>query len=247
MATPDSAQTDGQRGVRGRLRTWMISGLAITVPVLVTLFVFNFAMNLLLNSVGPLAELLRMVGVGGGYAPDVAALVTLLAFIFLVGFATENSRLSRRLEKEVTNALSSVPGIGAVYSSFDEMSQLLLDKDTQSFREVKLVEYPVEGSYCVAFVTAETSQNIRDATGNPEMTTLYLPMAPNPVMGGFVIHVHDEKVYDVDMSVEEGIRSVVTSGVAVNTADEASVEDLPPGAEGVFLSDDGERSEEGQV
>ncbi|MCU4719217.1 DUF502 domain-containing protein [Halapricum hydrolyticum] len=223
----DPGQPNERRSVREQFRTAMISGLAITVPILVTLFVFNFAMNLLLDSVGPLAELLRMLGIDGGLAPDVAALVTLLVIVFVVGFATERSRASRRIEAAFNRTVSAIPGIGAVYSSFNEMSSLLLDSEVRSFREVKLVEYPVEGSYCVAFVTAETSQNIRNAAGINGMTTLYLPMAPNPVMGGFVVHVDDEKVYDVDMTVEEGMRSLVTSGVAINNAEDVPVEEIP--------------------
>ena len=213
----------------------MISGLAVAIPVLITLFVFRFAMNFMLDSVGPLAALLQEVGISDRFAADLAALVSLLSLILLIGLVTETSRASRRIETAFENAMSSIPGFGAVYSSFNEMSKLLLDSDVQSFQEVKLVEYPTQGSYCVAFVTAETSDNIRVATGNDEMTTLYLPMAPNPVMGGFVVHVEDENVYDVDMSVEEGMRSVVTSGVAVNDADEEEIAaeigngiDVPP-------------------
>jgi len=213
----------------------MISGLAVAIPVLITLFVFRFAMNFMLDSVGPLASLLQEVGISDQFAADLAALVSLLSLILLIGLVTETSRASRRIENAFENAMSSIPGFGAVYSSFNEMSKLLLDSDVQSFQEVKLVEYPTQGSYCVAFVTAETSENIRTATGNDEMTTLYLPMAPNPVMGGFVVHVEDENVYDVDMSVEEGMRSVVTSGVAVNDADEEEIAaeigngiDVPP-------------------
>jgi len=224
----------GQRsegGLREQLRTAMVSGLAITVPILVTVFVLDFAMNLLLNSVGPLARLLRWLGMDNDIASEFAALVTLLGIIFVVGFATERSSASRRIEDAFDRAVSSIPGIGAVYNSFSEMSELLLDSEVQSFREVKLVEYPVEGSYCVAFVTAETSQNIRDATGIDGMTTLYLPMAPNPVMGGFVVHVDDEKVYDIDMSVEAGMRSLVTSGVAVNSTKDVPVDKFPGAAD----------------
>jgi uncharacterized membrane protein len=100
--------------------------------------------------------------------------------------------------------------------------EVLLDSGTESFQEVVLVEYPVEDSYCVAFVTAETPPNICEATANvgPGMTTVYLPMAPNPVMGGFVVHISNEKVYEVDMTVEEGVQSVVTSGIAVGETDD---------------------------
>ncbi|QSG11466.1 putative membrane protein [Halapricum desulfuricans] len=223
----DSERGAEQRGVREQMRSAMIGGLAVTVPILVTVFVLNFAMNLLLDSVGPLAALLQVLGIDSDIASTLAALVTLLAIIFLIGFATERSRASRRIEQAFNRVVSEIPGVGAIYSSFNEMSDLLLDSDVQSFQEVKLVEYPTEGSYCVAFVTAETSQNIRDATGIDGMTTLYLPMAPNPVMGGFVVHVDDEQVYDVDMTVEEGMRSVVTSGVAVNSAEDVPIEDVP--------------------
>jgi hypothetical protein len=55
------------------------------------------------------------------------------------------------------------------------------------------------------------------------MQTLFLPMAPNPVMGGYVIHVSEERVIDVDMTVQEGIRSIVTSGVAIDDADDPAL------------------------
>jgi uncharacterized membrane protein len=212
----------------------MISGLAVTIPVLITLFVFQFAMNFMLDSVGPLAAVLQEIGINEGFAADIAALVTLLSLILAIGLITETSRASNRFEAAFEDAMSAIPGFGTVYSSFNEMSKLLLDSDVQSFQEVKLVEYPTQGSYCVAFVTAETSENIRAATDSDEMTTLYLPMAPNPVMGGFVVHVKAENVYDVDMTVEEGMRSVVTSGVAINDADQEHLsENITPPAVGI--------------
>jgi hypothetical protein len=102
------------------------------------------------------------------------------------------------------------------------MAQLLLSNDTQSFQEVKLVQFPVEGSYAMAFVTARAPGVVEDATDTEGMTTLFLPMAPNPVMGGHVVHVSNDRVYDVDLTVEEGIRSIVTSGVA--TGESTTVE-----------------------
>jgi hypothetical protein len=94
------------------------------------------------------------------------------------------------------------------------MSGLLLDSDTDSFQEVKLVEFPVEGSYAFAFLTADTPPVVEEATGHEGMVTLFVPMAPNPVMGGYVLHVSPDRVVDVDLTVEEGIQAIVTSGVA---------------------------------
>jgi len=80
---------------------------------------------------------------------------------------------------------------------------------------VKLVEYPHEGTYTLGFETTRTPKPIRDAAGDDSMRTLFLPLAPNPVMGGFLAHIPESRIRDVDMTVEEGMRTVVTTGVAV--------------------------------
>ena len=214
-----------QRSYRQRIKGPFVSGLAIAVPVLITLVVFRVAMSFILDSVRPLAGAIRAipgVSIPPGLAAELAAMSVLVVFIFLVGVVAESQWGSGRLERGLDTVMSTIPGLGSVYSSFDEMSEMLLDSGTESFQEVVLVEYPVEDSYCVAFVTAETPPNICEATANvgPGMTTVYLPMAPNPVMGGFVVHISNEKVYEVDMTVEEGVQSVVTSGIAVGETDD---------------------------
>ena len=83
------------------------------------------------------------------------------------------------------------------------MSQMLLDNDTQRFQAVVLVEHPTAESYTIAFVTASTPESIEQATDTADMVTLFMPMAPDPVMGGHVVHVPASRVYDVDMTVED--------------------------------------------
>jgi hypothetical protein len=114
---------------------------------------------------------------------------------------------------------SLIPVVGSVYTSSNEMSELLLESDTESFQQVKFVEYSHGPSYTVAFNSAQTPDVIGDATGNEEIVTLFIPMAPDPVMGGFVGHVSAGRVGDMDVTVEQGIRSIVTSGVAIGDDD----------------------------
>jgi uncharacterized membrane protein len=225
---PVFAATDGAEGTSDaefeRLRRILVTGLAITVPLIVTLIVFSFAVSFVLGTVSPIATAVARAA-GFGEVPDIAlellALTIVAAVIVLVGFVAEaTSRES--LEDSLDSLMGRIPGVGSLYTSFNEMSDFLLSNDSQSFREVKLVEYPVEGSYTVAFVTASTPERLETATGDEDMTTLFMPLAPNPVMGGFVLHVSDERVYDVDMTVEEGIRSIVTSGVAISPNDDAA-------------------------
>jgi uncharacterized membrane protein len=97
----------------------------------------------------------------------------------------------------------------------NQLSEIIVESDTDNFQEVVLVEYPAEGSYSIAFKTAEPPEVIAQATAGEDMITVFMPMGPNPVMGGFVLYIAEDRVHDVDLSVEEGITSVVSFGVAI--------------------------------
>lgn len=201
------------------IRRSIITGTAILIPLVVTLFVLSFLLNSVNNVLNVVTQLVQQLPVTLGQLGEVelkALTVTIAVLtVFCLGFVAEFTARGGRVGAEFDHLMASIPALGSVYTSFNEMSELLLDSDTDSFQEVKLVEYPVEGSYTVAFKTADTPTIIEDETGSDEMMTLFMPMAPNPVMGGFVIHVSTDRVLDVDMTVEEGIRSIVTSGVAI--------------------------------
>jgi uncharacterized membrane protein len=221
---PPGSGSPSPTSLRKRLRSILINGFALTIPLIVTLIILRFVANFILGAVSPLASGIReFLGLGSNVDAlvlELVALGTFVVLVFAVGAIAE-FRQGDELERVFDTAMARIPGVGSVYTSFNEMTEMLLSNETQSFQEVKLVEFPVEGSYTLAFVTADSSAEIEQATDNEGMQTLFLPMAPNPVMGGHVLHVSEERVYDVDLTVEEGIRSIVTSGVATGeTGDE---------------------------
>ncbi|MFB6178775.1 MAG: DUF502 domain-containing protein [Halorientalis sp.] len=212
-----------------RFRSAMVTGIAVTIPFIVTLVVLGFAVDFVSGTLNPLVGLIDSVL--GPATPEIAVktviFLLLLVVIFLVGLVADRQPEEGAVENSFDRMMAGIPGIGSIYTSFNEMSQLLLDSDTDSFQEVKLVEFPSEGSYSIAFLTAETPETIQTATGHDSMVTLFLPLAPNPVMGGHVISVDDDRVVDVDMSVSEGIRAIVTSGVDLEDVDELEQLDDP--------------------
>lgn len=214
---PDDAEFVGRRqSPREMLRESLVTGAAITLPLAVTLLVLSFVVNFLSNALSPISSTaVGSLPIQSELLIQAVTVLVLLGIMFLVGFLAEYTTSSSSVGQQFDGFMESIPGIGSVYTSFNEMSELLLDSDTDSFQDVKLVQYPVEGSYTVAFKTADTPATLESNTGEDEMTTLFMPMAPNPVMGGFVIHVSTDRVVDTDMTVEEGIRSIVTSGVAI--------------------------------
>ncbi|MFW5949755.1 MAG: DUF502 domain-containing protein [archaeon] len=203
---------------RGHFRQSMFTGLAITVPLLVTLLVISIVAGFVFGALDPLVGLLeQMLGADSEtsrIALELLAVFVVILGIFLVGFSAERGSGDNHFQERFDRAMGKIPGIGSVYRTFDEMSEMALDADTESFQAVKLVPFPTEQSYALGFVTAETPETIEQPTGHAEMLTLYVPMSPNPVMGGYVLHLPTDRCIDVDMTVEEGIKSIMTSGVA---------------------------------
>ncbi|SDM56076.1 Uncharacterized membrane protein [Halogranum gelatinilyticum] len=214
------AKTPAGRGLTGNLRHWLVTGLALTVPLIVTLFILGIALNFLSNALDPTVWLVRYLP---GVSPIVEGiLIEAVMFLFLlviilgVGLTADVTETNHA--QTFHTAVEAVPGVGELYRSFRRMSDVVLDDETETFQEVKLVEFPHEGSYSLAFVTADTPGTIHDAVGEMDMQTLFVPLAPNPVMGGFLVHFSTEQIYDVDMTVEEAIQALVTSGVSVEVA-----------------------------
>ncbi len=215
----------------GAFRAAFVTGVAVVVPLLVSLIVLAVAgqyvyqyldlFSSLVLGVGPdtsfaVATPAGVLTVGKETLIELLTPIVLVYVIVVMGLFINTTRLGAVAVDYFDAAVAHVPGIGSVYESFRQMSDVMLEEDTQNFRDVKLVEFPHEGAYTLGFLTTETPPPLREPTGHDRMLTLFLPLAPNPVMGGHLVHMPADKVMDVDMTVEEGIRAVVTSGVAVS-------------------------------
>jgi uncharacterized membrane protein len=215
-------------GVRDRLgasartfRGWLLTGVALTVPLVITVLVLGVVANFLLNLVAPVVTVVRIVP---GISPVVQGLLVQLLGLFLllvliggigaVAHVTEDS-----YAPTFHSAIERIPGVGELYRSFRRMSDMFVESDTETFQEVKLVEFPHEGAYSLAFVTANTPEKIQAAAGEIEMQTLFVPLAPNPVMGGFLVNFASDQIYEIDLTVEEAVQSIITSGVSSEVAD----------------------------
>jgi len=207
---------------RNRIREGLVRGVILTVPLALTLIILGFVTNFIFSRLNPLAGVIEsLFGLNiPTWVIEFTVLLCLLGLILLIGLISLESKSFDRVESAFDQLMTSIPGVGPIYSSFNEMSELLLDSQSQSFKDVKMVEYPTDDSYALAFVTADTPEYIEEAAGHDEMVTLFMPMAPNPVMGGFVISVDRERIVEVDISVQQGIQAIVTSGVGLGKKSE---------------------------
>ncbi|WP_257297611.1 DUF502 domain-containing protein [Haloarchaeobius sp. FL176] len=193
-----------------------IAGLAVVIPLIVTLFVLNVLAGYLFTFLDAVVVALGEAGLSQGVSVLVVQTLTILFVVLLVltiGFLTR-FRYGELAISYVDGFVARIPGFGSIYDSFREMSEVIVQSEERNFRDVKLVEFPQEETYTIGFLTTSTPQPLQEAVGRNDMVTLFLPLAPNPVMGGNLVHVPEHRVVDVDMSVEEGIRTIVTTGVA---------------------------------
>ncbi|WP_199236380.1 MULTISPECIES: DUF502 domain-containing protein [unclassified Halorubrum] len=214
----------------------LITGVAIMIPVVVTLYIVSIAIGFVRNALDPLIRVLRWAGLiqrieSGGFVQllieigiyaDVVAFVSeliaiavLVLVIAVVGVVGRN-RYGQRVVDVFDLVVSSIPGVGTVYKSFRRMGDVVLDEQDDKFQEVKLVQCFDENVYVLGFKTGEAPVTIEESTGHEEMVSMFLPLAPNPVTGGLLTYIPQSDVYDIDMTIEEGIQSVLTSGVATD-------------------------------
>lgn len=220
-SSPEQRSESERRSAADFLRTIALTGLAIVVPILISIYVLSVAAGFLGDFLDPVASIF-VSGSEVGLLGQVLAIVVLLAIVLLVGLVT-HFRAGEQAIDYVDAAIGRLPRIGTIYRSFRRMSDVMLEGEADHFRDVKLVQFPTDGSYALGFETAETHATIEAAAEEVEgMRTLFVPMAPNPFMGGFVLHVSSDRVRDVDISVAEGIRATVTSGVAMEADPEES-------------------------
>ena len=214
----------------------VLTGFAVILPLVVTVYVLKAALDLVVGALEPFIRLLEWAGVTtylqtnndfiillldlGIYSSVTAFLSEIVALIVLVvGIVVLGALARNRWGKEVIDAfdavVTAIPGVGTVYRSFRRMGDVMLQSDVENFRDVKLVEFPDDGIYVIGFETNAAPESVGEATGREGMRTMFLPLAPNPVMGGFLTYISDDRILDVEMTVEEGVRALITSGIAV--------------------------------
>lgn len=201
---------------RGRLRRSVITGTAITIPFVLTLIILGFVLNFVAQTLNPVVWLADYSDIEvADSIVQVTTILTLIALVVVVGVVAEHTD-GDRIVGGFHAAMESIPGVSSIYNSFRRMSDILLESDVESFQEVKIVEFPGQGTFALGYLTGRPPAEVVAACGHEEMLTLFMPLAPNPVMGGFLIYAPESQVYDIDMTVEESVQAIITSGVVHN-------------------------------
>jgi uncharacterized membrane protein len=192
-----------------RLRTWVLSGLLVLVPLGITLWVLTWAVNLLDQTLLILPKAWHPDLLLGFHIPGLGVVLA-LAILLLVGAAASNF-IGRRLVDGWNQLLHRIPVVRSVYSGVKQVSDTLFSEKGNAFRTAVLVQWPRPGMWTIAFVTGAPGGDAAVHLG-PDYLTVYVPTTPNPTSGFFVMLPRNECV-ELQMSVDEALKYIVSMGV----------------------------------
>lgn len=193
------------------LRKYIIAGLLVWLPLLITVATIKFVVDLLDGTILLLPPEYRPEALLGFSIPG-AGIVLAVAILILTGMFAANL-LGRRLVQAWETALGKIPLVRNIYNSVKQIATTLLASRSKSFRKVVLVEYPRKDSWCIGFLVNEQLDAERGIT-DLQLQSIYLPTTPNPT-SGFNLLLPQRDIIELDMTVEDGFKFIISMGVIV--------------------------------
>jgi uncharacterized membrane protein len=200
--------------MRRFVRRYVIAGLLVWVPILVTVLVVRFILDLMDQTLLLLPASARPEALFGIHIPGLGLVLALLLLIF-TGMLVSNI-IGRSLVELWEDLLNRIPFVRALYSGVKSFSTTILSNQGNSFKKVLLIEYPRKGIWSIGFQTAGDVPLISAHTGEAQVC-VFIPTTPNPT-SGFIMMVPRSQVIELEMSVDAAMKMIVTLGVVVPPA-----------------------------
>ena len=189
----------------GNVKKSFLTGILILVPLVVSVTLLLWFFQKVDDLFSPVLDgVFRTLIPGTGHVPGTGILAGLV-IILLLGTLARNVA-GKRLLDALDRLIHRIPGYRTVYSTIQQLTNAFSPENTQSFKEVLLVEYPLEGSYALGFRTMTVKE------GERRLVVVYIPT--NHLYLGEVLFIPEEKVVRLDMSIEQAVRLLVSGGIA---------------------------------
>ena len=215
MTENDAKAPTRRPGFLGRLRSWFLTGLLVTAPVLLTVYITWAAIELIdgqVASILPGFNQLVFANIPG------AGLIIGLILITVIG-AVAAGFLGRWLIGLGEAILNRMPVVRTIYGASKQILETVISAQSDAFRDAVLVEYPRRGLWVIGFVTGGTRGEVAERM-DEDMVNVFIPTTPNPT-SGFLLFCPREEVIYLDMSVEDAVKLVVSGGI-VHPPEEAA-------------------------
>jgi uncharacterized membrane protein len=191
------------------MKKYLITGLLIWIPLAITIWVLELIVSSMDQSLLLLPPQYQPQVLLGHRIPGLGALLTVVV-VFVTGVLASNI-LGQRLLSFWENVLGRIPVVKTIYNGVKQVSDTLFAPGGQAFSKALLVQYPRAGSWTIAFLTGRPGGDVANHLRG-EYLSVYVPTTPNPTSGFFLMMPRAD-VIELDMSVDEALRYVISMGV----------------------------------
>jgi uncharacterized membrane protein len=191
------------------LRRWLLAGLLVLVPLMITVWVLNWIIGTLDQTLQILPEQWHPDRLLGIHIPGFGVVLA-LAIVLVIGAAVSNF-LGRRLMAWWDALLGRIPIVRSIYSSVKQVSDTLFSENGNAFRKALLVQWPRPGVWTVAFQTGTPGGDVAHHLGE-DYLSVYVPTTPNPT-GGYFVMLKRSDCIELAMTVDEALTYVISMGV----------------------------------
>tara|TARA_B110001454_G_scaffold213787_1_gene232540 strand:- start:113 stop:718 length:606 start_codon:yes stop_codon:yes gene_type:complete len=193
------------------IRRYFFTGLLVSAPIgatiYITIFIVNFISGLVPDRFNPNNLLPEVIGYK---IPGLELIIAFLTFIFLgIIFST---LFGRSILSYFDSLISRIPFAGNVYKAIKQITETFSNADN-AYQKVVLIQYPRKDVHAIGFMTGETKGEVKSKTGI-EMVNVFVPTTPNPT-SGFLLFFPKDDIVELDMSVEDAIKLVVSAGMVI--------------------------------
>lgn len=189
------------------LRDCFLTGILVTAPIALSLYFVGSLLVWVDDNVGKFLPPVHILGEDS--VPGLGVIIAVLFFV-LIGASARNF-LGTLLLNVFNYIMNRVPFVKTIYGALKQVFEMLMGKQAQAFREVVLVEFPRKDCWTLAFVAGKTEGDMKDTLGEGYVN-IYVPTTPNPT-SGYLIVVPESDVKRVNMTVDEGLKAVVSCGL----------------------------------
>lgn len=194
----------------GRMRAYLFAGILVTAPIGITLYLTWVIVHFIDSQVMPLIPQQYNPENFLPFSVPGIGLIVMLVSLTLIGWLTAGI-LGRWMIRLSEHLMARMPVVRNVYGAIKQIMETVMAQQSSAFREVVLIEYPRRGIWAVGFITGGTVGEVQNVTDDT-MVNIFLPTTPNPT-SGFLLFLPNRDVYRLSMTVEEGIKMVISAGI----------------------------------
>ena len=201
-------------------RNSFLTGVVVIAPVGLTVWlvwtvigwVDGFVLPFVPSQYQP-EELLKAI-----LGEDVRVNIRGLGVVFFLVFTTfigwiAKGLLGRTFIRSAENLVNRMPVVRSVYSGVKQIAETVFAQADRSFEKACLIEYPRRGIWAIGFIsTAAKGEVSKRAGSGQKMQSIFVPTTPNPT-SGFLLFFPAEDVIELDMSVEDAAKLVISAGL----------------------------------